>query len=101
MSVLLESQIPVLQEASDALGKPAEAPGPKAKASVTSQNGRLVQNNIGQSVPYSSEFDFERLHKMVQEQELRVKGLKDQAEQANKAVSIRIRDRGTFTDDDS
>ncbi|PVH87563.1 hypothetical protein DL98DRAFT_649198 [Cadophora sp. DSE1049] len=87
LSVLLESQIPVLQEASDALGKPAEISEPKPKSSVISQTGRSLQNKIGQTVPYSSEFDFERLHKMVQEQEVRVKGLKDQAEQANQALN--------------
>ncbi|KAH6723387.1 hypothetical protein BKA61DRAFT_10492 [Leptodontidium sp. MPI-SDFR-AT-0119] len=87
LSVLLESQIPVLQEASDALGKPAETPEPKPKSSLISQTGRSVQNRIGQTVPYSSEFDFEKLHKMVQEQEVRVKGLKQQAEQANKALN--------------
>lgn len=87
LSVLLESQIPVLQEASDALGKPAEIPDPRSKPSIISPTGRSLQNKIGQTVPYSSEFDFERLHKMVQEQELRVKALKDQAEQANKALN--------------
>ncbi|KAK0120981.1 hypothetical protein ONS96_011173 [Cadophora gregata f. sp. sojae] len=87
LSVLLESQLPVLQEASDALSRPAETSEPKPKSSVISQTGGSLQNNVGQTVPYSSEFDFERLHKMVQEQEVRVKGLKDQAEQANKAVS--------------
>ncbi|KAH7354813.1 hypothetical protein BKA65DRAFT_229070 [Rhexocercosporidium sp. MPI-PUGE-AT-0058] len=87
LSVLLESQIPVLQEASDALGKPTETSEPKPKLSHISQSGKSEQNKIGQTVPYSSEFDFEKLHKMVQEQEVRVKGLKQQAEQANNALN--------------
>lgn len=80
--------MPVLQEASGALGKAAEIPEPKPKSSLISQTGRPMRDKIGQTVPYSSEFDFEKLHRMVQEQEVRVKGLKQQAEQANNAVSF-------------
>lgn len=87
LSVLLEYQSSVLQQASIALQKPVETPDPRPRSPLSVHINRSGQNKVGQKAPYSSENHFEKLYNMIQEQETRRKGLEVQAEQANKAAS--------------
>jgi hypothetical protein len=88
LSVLLENQTSVLQQAMDAFKSPQEA---THMPTSTSNLGKANQSQVGQVAPNSSQNHFRKLYLMIVEQEKRRKGLQDQAEQANKAVSSNLR----------
>jgi len=89
LSVLLENQLLVLKQASDAMDKttdPQDAIPGSPRLSL-SPAVRAVDGKVGQPAPYSSENHFSKLYDIVLEQEKRRKGLQAQAELANKAVN--------------
>ena len=91
LSVLLENQTSVLQQAMDAFKTPNEVQETAHISKSTSNLGKSNQSPIGQVAPYSSQNHFTKLYNMIVEQEKRRKGLQIQAEQANKAVSSNLR----------
>lgn len=86
LSVLLENQSTVLQDAAEAMNKRIDL------QETTPKSPRILVGNRGlskpgQEAPYRSTFNFDRLHHLVTDQEKRRKTLQTQAETANKAVS--------------
>lgn len=93
LSVLLENQTSVLQQAMDAFKSPKEVQETAHISISTSNLGKANQNQMGQAAPYSSQNHFTKLYNMIVEQEKRRKGLQIQAEQANKAVSPNLKSK--------
>lgn len=87
LSVLLENQTSVLQQAMDAFKSPNEVQETAHVSISTSNLGKANQNQMGQATPYNSQNHFTKLYNMIVEQEKRRKGLQIQAEQANKALN--------------
>lgn len=97
LSVLLENQTSVLQQAMDAFKTPNEVQETAHISTSTSNLGKANQRQVGQVAPYSSQNHFTKLYNMIVEQEKRRNGLQIQAEQANKAVSSNLRSRKLST----
>jgi hypothetical protein len=97
LSVLLENQTSVLQQAMDAFKTPNEVQETAHISTSSSNLGRANQSQVGQVAPYSSHNHFTKLYNMIVEQEKRRKGLQIQAEQANKAVSSNLKSQKLST----
>ena len=88
LSVLLENQTSVLEQATDALRAKADFIDVRAGSSSKSKSGPSKDSGIVTSDSQPTTYNFQKLHLLIQEQEKRRKGLQVQAEQANKAVGI-------------